>query len=154
MYGLLRRAVLVALFSIPSIASAGLAQVTVIPLQALRFGDLRSGGAAVVTPLDGAHRMEADLVGSGDVTLMFVLPDSLTAGDQDLPLRFGPRDGRITFPRSNTVLEFDPTLPFALRIPVESGGARVWLGGTAHPSSHQAPGSYTAPITIHVLPPS
>lgn len=123
-----------------------------MPVQHLRIGTLQSDGAAAVSPLDGTSRLEFDLVGGGDVTLVIELPTSLKGeGGHDLPLRFGPRDGRVTFPRSSLVIEFDPTIPLSFRIPAESGGARVFIGGAALAMRAQAPGTYSGSVRVQVL---
>jgi hypothetical protein len=125
--------------------------VSVLPVQGLRFGAVMPGTRSVVSPLDAQRRATLELVGGGYVTLAFELPEGLTAGDARLPLRFGPGDGRITFPRSNHVIEFDPTVPVSFSIPPGSGGATVYVGGAADPAPGQAPGSYGGAVTIKVL---
>jgi hypothetical protein len=125
--------------------------VSVLPVQGLRFGALVPGARSVVSPLDGQRRATLELVGAGHLTLVFELPDGLAAGDARLPLRFGPGDGRITFPRSNRVIEFDPSMPVSFSIPPEFGGATVYVGGAAEPVPGQAPGSYGGAVTVQVL---
>jgi hypothetical protein len=144
-------AVLLALAASPRpVAAQG--AIVLIPVQGLRFGVIAPGAPAVVSPLDAAGRAVLELVGSGRVTLTFQLPPALGAGDEArLAVRFGPGDGRITFPGSSRVLEFDPRLPLALEIPAGSGGATVFLGGTVVPAPGQAPHSYDGGITVEVL---
>jgi hypothetical protein len=125
--------------------------VSMLPVQGLRFGTLMPGARSVVSPLDGQRRATLELVGTGHVTLVFELPEGLTAGDARLPLRFGPGDGRITFPRSNRVIEFDPSVPVSFSIPAEFGGATVYVGGAAEPAPGQAPGSYGGAVMVQVL---
>jgi len=126
--------------------------VSVLPVQGLRFGVLSSGIPTVVSPLDGSRRAIIELVGSGQVSVTFELPAALRAGSgPSLPLRFGPTDGRVTFPRSGQVLVFDPSQPVSFSIPPGSGGATVYLGGAAEPGPRQAPGAYDAGITVTVV---
>ena len=125
--------------------------VTAIPVQGLRFGVLAAGIPSPVSPRDAARRAVTELVGSGQVTLTFSLPAGLaTEGGAVLPLHFGPTDGRIVFPRSEQVIEFDPNVPVSFSIPAGIGGAQVFLGGTAAPGARQPPGSYAGTITVHV----
>ncbi|HET7463056.1 MAG TPA: hypothetical protein VFJ82_17520 [Longimicrobium sp.] len=150
--GAWRLAALLALLAGPCPALAQ-GTVSVLPVQGLRFGTLSSGIPTVVSPLDGSHRASIELVGTGQVTVAFELPAGLTAGAGGalLPLRFGPADGRVTFPRSGASLVFDPQAPVSFSIPPGSGGATVWLGGSAEPGPRQAPGAYEAAITVNVV---
>lgn len=127
--------------------------VSVLPVQGLRFGTLSSGIPTVVSPLDGSRRASIELVGGGHVTMHFELPAGLVAGSGGplLPLRFGGTDGRVTFPRSATTLVFDPGQAVSFDIPPGSGGATVWLGGSAEPGPRQPPGTYSASITVNVV---
>jgi len=127
--------------------------VSVLPVQGLRFGVLSSGIPTVISPLDAGRRAVVELVGSGQVSVTFELPAALRAGSgsRSLPLRFGPADGRVTFPHSGRVLVFDPSLPVSFAIPPGSGGATVYLGGSAEPGPRQAPGAYDAGITVTVV---
>jgi|SRR5215218_2105424 len=127
--------------------------VSVLPVQGLRFGTLSTGIPTVVSPLDGSRRASIELVGAGHVTVRFELPAGLRAGAGGplLPLRFGGTDGRVTFPRSAATLVFDPAQAVSFDIPPGSGGATVWLGGSAEPGPRQAPGTYSASITVNVV---
>ena len=124
-----------------------------LPLQGLRFGTLASGMPSVVSPLDGAHRAAVELVGSGVVSISFDLPPGLRTGGGAhlLPLRFGPADGRVIFAHSSRSLVFDPGAPLSFHLPPGQGGATVYLGGQAEPGSAQAPGAYSATITVNVM---
>lgn len=125
--------------------------VSVLPVQGLRWGVLSAGIPSPVSPQDAARRASVELVGAGQVTLTFALPAGLTAeGGALLPLRFAPTDGRIVFPRSSRVIEFDPHLPVSFNIPPGIGAAQVFLGGTAEPGARQPPGAYGGTITVHV----
>ncbi|HVG44660.1 MAG TPA: hypothetical protein VM890_08015, partial [Longimicrobium sp.] len=94
-----------------------------------------------------------ELVGAGHVTVTFELPPALRAegGAPALPLRFGASDGRVTFPGSGRALVFDPSHPVSFTIPPGSGGATVFLGGSAEPGTRQPPGAYTGGITVTVV---
>jgi len=151
--GAWRLAALLALLTGPCPALAQ-GTVSVLPVQGLRFGTLSTGIPTVVSPLDGSHRASIELVGAGQVTVTFELPAGLRAagpGGPLLPLRFGAADGRVTFPRSGASLVFDPQAPVSFSIPPGSGGATVWLGGSAEPGPRQAPGTYEAAITVSVV---
>lgn len=125
--------------------------VSALPVQGLRFGVLAAGIPSVVNPADAARRASVELLGGGHVTLTFQLPPALrTPGGAALPLRFGPTDGRIVFPRSDRVIEFDPSLPVQFHIPPGMGAAQIFLGGTAEPGARQPPGSYDGVITVQV----
>ncbi|HET7234389.1 MAG TPA: DUF4402 domain-containing protein [Longimicrobium sp.] len=143
---------LLALFARPCPAPAQ-GTVSVLPVQGLRFGTLASGIPTVVSPLDGGRRASIELVGAGHVTVSFELPAGLMTGSAGplLPLRFGGTDGRVTFPRAGGSLVFDPAAPVSFDIPPGSGGATVWLGGAAEPGPRQAPGVYSASITVNVV---
>lgn len=143
---------LLALLAQPCLAQSSRGTVAALPVQGLRFGVLSAGAASVVSPADASRRAALDLVGAGHVTLTFQLPAALrTPGGATLPLRFGPTDGRIVFPRSSRVIEFDPAAPVQFTIPPGLGAAQVFLGGTAQPGARQPPGSYDGVITVHVM---
>lgn len=126
--------------------------VSALPVQGLRFGVLAAGIPAAVPPADAARRAAVELVGSGAVTLTFQLPPALaTDAGELLPVHFGALDGRVEFPRSNRVIEFDPNAPLSLTIPPGFGGAQIYLGGTASPRAAQPPGEYRGTITVHVV---
>ena len=128
------------------------ASVSALPVQGLRFGTLSPGLATVVSPDDGGRRASLELVGSGSVTVTFQLPREMEAPDgKRLPLRFGPTDGRIVFPRSTREIVFDPSAPVSFSIPPGSGGATLYLGGAAEPGPRQPPGAYTTSITAWVV---
>lgn len=141
---------LLALLAEPCSAQAR-STVSALPVQGLRFGVLAAGSPSIVSPADASRRAGIDLVGTGHVTLTFQLPSALrTPGGAALPLRFGPTDGRIEFPRSTRVIEFDPSAPVSFTIPPGLGAARIFLGGTAQPGTRQPPGSYDGVITVQV----
>jgi hypothetical protein len=129
--------------------------VTLIPVQGLRFGTIAPGLPSTISPLDGDRRAVWELVGSGRVNLLFHMPRALGSdGEASLALRFGPRDGLLTFPASSRVIEFDPGLPLSLDIPPGSGGATIFLGGTVEPGNIQAPRTYQGAVTVQALPQS
>lgn len=137
-------------------APGGVAQagrsVSAIPVQGLRFGLLAGGAPAVVSPLDAGRRATLELVGAGHVTVSFELPAALASrGGATLPLRFGPGDGRIVIAGTSREIVFDPTQPVSFTLPSGLGSAAVYLGGSAQPDAAQAPGEYTAAITVFVV---
>jgi hypothetical protein len=133
-------------------AAAVQAQVAVLPVQALRFGEVTSAVKAAVSPTDAASRLEVHLLGSGEITVVFDLPGSLSSADgRALHLRFGPGDGLVALGGSTALVPFDPSMPLSLYIPAASGGARIYLGGTAIAPRDQPPGNYSAPITVRVI---
>ena len=126
--------------------------VSALPVQGLRFGVLAAGIPSVVDPADAARRAAVELVGGGQVTLVFQLPPALHSPDgAALPLRFGPTDGRVVLPRSDRVIEFDPSVPVQFTIPPGLGAAQIFLGGTAEPGARQPPGRYDGIITVQVV---
>lgn len=126
--------------------------VSALPVQGLRFGVLAAGTPSVVSPADATRRAAIDLVGAGQVTVTLRLPAALrTPAGAALPLVFGPTDGRIEFPRSGRVIEFDPAVPVSFAIPPGLGAAQIFLGGAAQPGMRQPPGSYDGVITVHVM---
>lgn len=126
--------------------------VSALPVQGLRFGLLAGGAPVVVSPLDAPRRAVLELVGAGHVTLTFELPAGLASrGGATLPLRFGPGDGRIVFARSSREIVFDPNEPVSFTLPPGLGTATVLLGGSAQPAAQQAPGEYTATITVFLV---
>ncbi len=133
-------------------AAQGKGSVSALPVQGLRFGLLAGGAPVVVSPLDAGRRAVLELVGSGHVTLTFELPAGLASrGGATLPLRFGPGDGRIVFARSSREIVFDPNEPVSFTLPPGLGTATVLLGGSAQPAAQQAPGEYTAAITVFLV---
>jgi hypothetical protein len=143
-------AALLALYGAPCPVQAQ-GTVTAMPVQGLRWGVLAGGIPSPVSPADAARRASIELVGSGQVTVTFVLPAGLTAASGSLlPLVFGATDGRIAFPRASRLIEFDPNLPVSFHIPPGLGGAQLFLGGTAAPGARQPPGDYSGTIVVHV----
>ena len=126
--------------------------VSAMPVQGLRFGLLGGGAPSVVSPLDAGRRATLELIGVGHVTITFELPAGLVArSGATLPLQFRPDDGRIAFPGAGQELVFDPAAPVSFVLQPAVGSASLFLGGAAHPSAQQAPGEYTATITVYVV---
>lgn len=126
--------------------------VAVLPVQGLSFGLLPGAAASVIDPLDSRRRAAVDVVGSGSITVTFVLPDALVGNTATpLPLSFAPTDGRIAVVGSGQVIVFDPNLPMSFSVPGGAKGASIYLGGTARPGPRQAPGAYSAAITVRVV---
>lgn len=135
-----------------AVVLAAQAQIAILPVQPLRFGELAGELRTEISPSDSSSRLEVHVVGEGSVTLVFDLPSSLSLRDGiALPLRFGPGDGLVAFPGSSTMVAFDPTVPISFVVPAGSGGARIYLGGAVVAPRHQPPGDYSATITVQAL---
>jgi hypothetical protein len=122
-----------------------------IPVQGLRFGVLTPGLVTQVQVTDNVGRAAVEVTGRGQVTVSFALPSALrTSGGVDLPLHFGPADGRVLIPGNGRVHGFDPRLPFSFALPASQGQASIFLGGAAAPTPSQRPGAYEGEITVTV----
>ena len=140
-------AALCALLLVPT---ASTAQIAIFPTQDLGFGALQPGVSEVVVSTDAARRAQFDVIAKGLFIATFVLPTemvSLTSG-AILPVGIGANDGLAG--RDNTYAAFDPTQPFTFR-GHKSKPFSLFLGGAADPATSQAPGGYTATITLFVI---
>jgi hypothetical protein len=137
-----------------SLSSGAGAQPALFPQQDLSFGTLTPGTPRVVTTSDVANRAEVELVGSGSITLEVVVPAALVSvGGQTLPVVFGPSDGMLRHKKGGQSVTFQPGTQFSFTMPPGIGGGFIWVGGTAQPSSVQAPGVYTGTLTVRILSP-
>lgn len=128
---------------------------TVTEIQPLTFGTIIPGTPEVVATSDGWRRAAIQLDGSGQWSVRFVLPTSLTAADgSSIPLTFGATDGAYTTKKSATPNSFDPTTGTKINLTAGKGSATVYLGGTASPAPMQHAGSYSATVVIVVSPPN
>jgi hypothetical protein len=127
-------------------------QLAVIPVQGLTFGLMTAGVPLTVTSADAARRAEFTISQPGSYVLTFTLPTQLVSGTgQTMPITFAADSGLIVWNRSGgPQTKFDPAIPRTLSLPKPSNGARVYLGGTAAPTSTQAPGDYTATVLMVV----
>jgi hypothetical protein len=143
---------LVACASLAVLTAPAQAQVSLFPRQGLSFGTLSPGVPEWIAPTDAARRAEVELVGAGDYTVLVEVPTALlsTSGSA-LPLSFGSSDGMIRFRKSNQEQSFQPGQSVEMRIPPGIGGAYVWIGGTAQPTTAQRPGDYGGAITVRIM---
>jgi hypothetical protein len=132
-------------------APAG-AQVSLFPRQGLSFGTLSPGVPEWIAPTDVARRAEVELVGSGDYTVLVEVPAALvSAAGSSMPISFGVADGMIRWRKSTQEQVFRPGQSVEIRIPAGIGGAYVWIGGTAQPTTSQRPGHYAGAITVRIM---
>lgn len=131
-------------------AGAASAQVMVVSERDLQFGLLTPGTTASVQPTDVTRSAQLRVVGRGRYQVTFQLPTALVSltGAQ-IPLVFGPDDGRLTI--RNQVTAFDPNGTLTFRVNPAQEEAQLNLGSQAQPASGQTAGSYTATIVIMVI---
>ncbi len=130
---------------------AASAQLSVVPVQDLAFGQLQAGISSTISVTDAARRAEFDIRGNGTYTLDVILPTRMvSAQGKVLPLSFSNTSGRYRWSRLGWNFDFDPTTPTSIWIPFWESGVTVYLGGTASPGPNQPPGLYTATITVQI----
>lgn len=124
--------------------------MSVIPLQSLGFGSVVPGNAEVVPPSDAARRAEFEVRGARRFTMELVLPTQMVSpAGEVMPLSFLSTDGMISWLGFNRPPKsFDPSAPETVNLPNPSAGALVYLGSTVVPDALQAPGTYTATVTV------
>jgi len=148
----MRRVWLVVACASFALASQVEAQISVFPRQNLSFGTLTPGVAEWVSPTDATRRAEVELVGSGNFTVLVEVPTVLkSASAGDMPVTFAAGDGVLKWAKSNRSTSFTPGQAVDVRIPPGIGGAYVWIGGAAQPSSNQRPGDYAGVITVRIM---
>jgi hypothetical protein len=126
-------------------------QGSVFPIQSLRFGTLIPGLVTTVSAQDGDGRAAIEVRGRGQVTVSFRLPHALsTSSGGNLPLIFGPTDGRAVIAGNGRVHLFDPRSQFGFVLSGSDGQATIYLGGAATPAVTQRPGRYEGEITVTV----
>jgi hypothetical protein len=126
------------------------AQLAVFPVQDLAFGQIQPGVPDVVLPSDAVRRAHFDVTGRGDFTITIGLPSLMTSPTGALvPLAFTATDGLAV--RRGNLTTFDPAVPFDLRLRPNSTTS-VYIGATATPAPTQEPGTYTATITLTIVP--
>ena len=144
-----------ALFLVVREPAAG--QVTVVGQQDLTFGVVIPGTPTVVAPTDAARRGEWVLTGRGNTTISFVLPTSMQ-GPSGAPMPLAFDAASAAWQRVNAggggggPLTEDPRTPFSVNVQNRQT-VRLFLGGTAQPTTTQPAGSYTATITVIVAQP-
>jgi hypothetical protein len=144
--------VLVLGLGLPASAGAqGPGQASVLPVQDLVFGVLAPGLPVAIDPRDTARRAEVEIRGKGTFLAQVVLPTVMTsASGASFPLTFSKGDVVVEYLRFGGAFTVDPTAPFELPIQARQQGVLLYLGGTASPAAAQAPGAYSASITIRV----
>lgn len=148
------------LLTLPRLADVGHAQSVVIySLRGLGFGTLSPGLNVSVNPASGSGRAELEIVGTGRFTMALDLPaEMVSAGGHRLPIAFGATDGLLTLRGGGgKTSTFDPRAPLDLTLTgggSGGSGAFVYLGGTAKPPRDQAPGEYSAVITVRISNPA
>lgn len=131
-------------------AEAG-AQVSVTSVRPLEFGELVPGAPERVTPDDAWRRGEVRLDGTGTLDIRMLLPTALQAASgAQVPLLFGPADGRVELMRASRPIYFDPAAGTSVKIAPGQTGAWIHLGGQASPAANQAAGSYGATVVVVV----
>lgn len=117
----------------------------------------------VVFPGLSRHVLRTDPVGSGEfsvsgqkflqILLQFTLPASLTGpGGSAMPLGFGSNDAGYSPTTIGAQVGFDPNAGAAVQLD-KNGRGSVFLGGTAQPTTAQAPGTYTGIVVLTVIVP-
>ena len=138
-------------------ASGASGQVTAVPQRGLAFGVLTPGVANQVAVTDAARRAEWLLTGRGNTTVSFVLPTSMTGpGGVLLPLVFAAGDAatqrQVGGGGGGGLQTEDPRTPFSVNV-TNNRTVRLYLGGTAQPTTTQAAGTYTATVTVIIAQP-
>ena len=117
----------------------------------LTFGTLFPGVAETIVRTDAANAGRFDVTGARltEVRVQLTLPPVMAApSGATMSLTFGPGDGGFNTQNNiGAAQAFDPRVPLVFRLP-SSGRLFIWLGGTVVPSATQAPGAYTATITL------
>lgn len=128
---------------------AGAQVAASLMVSGLEFGVLMPGVTTQVAPTDAARRAEVLVTGTGNVDFRFVLPTVLTSADgTPLPLRFVNGDAGVTEGNRLHTDPFDPNVTYRLKLNGNNATARVFLGGSAVPTSAQPAGSYSATVSL------
>jgi len=133
-------------------ALAAQGEISVVPRNDLRFGELIRGVPTSIAPFRLLRSGLIEVRGSrnASIRIEYVLPPTMrsAAGDQ-IPLTFGADDGFAVPTGGSFTLRFNPQQPLVTSIGW-LGRMFVFLGGTAEPSRTQRSGSYRAVITLTV----
>jgi hypothetical protein len=134
-------------------ASSLAAQVQVIRVDDLRFGNVIAGVAKTVLHTDASAAGRYDIVAprKASMLIQFTLPVVMTGpGAATMPLSFaGTTAGYSDAQSITSQVAFSPATG-TLQTKNKDGLASVFLGGTVTPGPAQAAGSYTANITLTV----
>ena len=138
------------LFVAPLCAAPLAAQVQVNRVDDIRFGNVAAGVANTVLRTDAARAGRFDVITPPGalITGTFVLPAVMTrAGGATMPISFtGNTAGYSDAQSIGSQVAFDPRVGGTVR--ATDGLASVFMGATVTPAVGQAPGSYTATITL------
>src|SRR5258708_6737611 len=149
----IRTALLLGCALLPALPAGLLAQSapSVTGTQLLNFAPVFPGIPARVDRADAVNAGVFDIRGraKAEVQVTLTLPASLTLpGGQALPLQFTANDAGFSATNAAaTATPFDPRVSLVTRLG-NPGKLYIWLGGTALPSTTQAPGLYQGTITI------
>ncbi len=128
------------------------AQVQVVGVRDLAFGLVIAGVPTTVSPGDPTRSGEftVDAPRGSRISVSFALPAGLTGPPgASLPISFTNRDALATG-LGRGAQAFDPRRSRTFRFP-RAGVMTLYLGGTASPSTGQAPGAYMAPVILNVI---
>lgn len=141
------------------VAAPALAQGRKIRVQGIRplsFGVLLAGTPTSILRTDPANSGQFDLAAQNNdvVILTFSLPSTMGGpAGASMPLTFGGNDAGFSAQQSIAdQVAFDPRLAY-MAVMSKTGRGSVFLGGTVTPAFNQAPGAYSATITLTVLYP-
>lgn len=126
---------------------------SVTPSSDLTFGTVLPGIPTAVPSTDATRAGTFEIRGESNASVrieMILPPAMISASAAQIPLAFGPNDGSASSNRGqgNRIL-FDPWQPL-ITVLGRNGRLYVRIGGTAQPASAQAPGSYSAIISLTV----
>jgi hypothetical protein len=128
-------------------------QVQVNRVDDIRFGNVLGGVANTVLRTDPARAGRFDIITPPGVVIngTFVLPPVMTrAGGGTMPISFaGTTAGYSDAQSIGSQVGFNPQ--FGGTVTATDGRASVFMGATVTPAVGQAPGSYTATITLIVV---
>ena len=130
--------------------------IKVTGVRPLDFGSILAGAPTSVLRTDATRSGRFDFVAQNtDVVIVsLTLPSAMDrAGGGSMPLAFSGSDAGFSQQESVTdQVTFDPRQAY-LATMSKTGRGSVFLGGTVTPAFNQAPGSYTALITLTVVYP-
>ena len=138
----------------PRVARAQ-APIGVTGVQGVTFGTMLQGATKVVSRADAANAAQFTIKGGGggrQVQLQFTLPTSLIGpGGAAIPLSYAAGDAGFSAQQSiANQVGFDPRSPYVAQLS-QNGRGSVFLGARATPGAAQAPGTYTATLTLTVI---
>lgn len=122
----------------------------------LAFGDLIAGVPMNVLRTDAARAGQFDLTAQNSETVIldFSLPVVMNGpGGASMPITFAATDAGWSQAQSiGSQVPFDPHQPYLATMSRQGRGS-IFLGGTVTPAASQAPGSYSATVTLTVVYP-